>query len=275
MKQVISASRRTDIPAFYLKWFMQIIREQKVQVINPFNRKQIREVLLSPREVAWIVFWSRNYGKFLQHLEVFHYYQCFFHFTINPAHKLLEPDMISPEQALIQLEKLVKQYGPAVITWRYDPLVHYLRNGKIESNHCPQYFENFTRIVGQLGLKRCYISLVFLYPKIVKRAKAVGNFDFIQLDRKMRTEILQEMTDIASIYGIQVYSCSNDALLDIPGIHKGRCIDGKLLNQLGPGPVSERKNATRPDCGCTASVDIGDYLETPCKYHCLYCYARR
>ena len=103
----------------------------------------------------------------------------------------------------------------------------------------------------------------------------MDDFDFIQLDRKMRAEILQEMADVASIYGIQVYSCSNDSLLDIPGIHKGRCIDGKLLNQLGPEPVSEKKNATRPDCGCTTSIDIGDYLQTPCQYHCLYCYARR
>jgi hypothetical protein len=88
MKQVISASRRTDIPAFYLKWFTGNIRKGFVEVANPFNRKQLKQVSLSPRDVAWIVFWSRNYGSFLKDPDQFLEYRMFFHFTINPPHRL-------------------------------------------------------------------------------------------------------------------------------------------------------------------------------------------
>jgi hypothetical protein len=275
MKQVISASRRTDLPAFYIRWLLEKVKDNQVAVPNPFNRQQVKFVSLSPSDVAWFVFWSRNYRIFLQNYQAFQHYQCFFHFTINPFHTLLEPDMISPAEALRQMEKLVSIFGPETIIWRYDPLVHYQYNGKVESNHSRHVYKEFARTISNFGLKRCYISLVQLYPKVLGRAKVIKNFSFIEPDNKNRKEILQEMVDTASLYGLQIYSCSNDHLLDVTGIHKGHCIDGSLLNELGPDTVSEKELPTRPDCGCTQSVDIGDYVTTPCKYNCLYCYARK
>ena len=275
MKQVISASRRTDLPAFYMNWLLEKVKNKQVIVSNPFNRKQTRPVSLSPKDVAWFVFWSRNYGKFLQNYQIFQHYQCFFHFTINPAHSLLEPDMVSSTDAIGQLEKLISVFGPDTIIWRYDPLVYYKIDGKLESNHFHDIFKEFVRIISNLGIKRCYISFMQPYSKVLGRAKRIENFNFINLESVKRNEKLQEMVDTALLYGLQIYSCSNDELLDISGIHKGHCIDGSLLNSLGPDAVSEKQLPTRPDCGCTQSVDIGDYVTTPCKYHCLYCYARK
>ncbi|MEJ2636797.1 MAG: DUF1848 family protein [Calditrichia bacterium] len=88
MKAVISASRRTDIPAFYLKWFMEQIGRGYIDIPNPFNRKQVKRTGLTPREVAWIVFWSRNYSVFLKNQDFFDYYRLIFHFTINPPNAL-------------------------------------------------------------------------------------------------------------------------------------------------------------------------------------------
>ena len=62
---VISASRRTDIPAFYLKWFMAQVERGYFEVINPYIR-QITIVLAAPQEVHTIVFWSKNFGPFLK-----------------------------------------------------------------------------------------------------------------------------------------------------------------------------------------------------------------
>ncbi len=275
MRQVISASRRTDIPAFYLKWFMKHIEAGFVDVPNPLNRRQVKRVLLTPREVAWIVFWSRNYSTFLKNYTFFDYFDLFFHFTINPAHSILEPDMISPTEALAQLEQLVKIYGSEAVIWRYDPLVYFSRDADIETNHDIQTFRRMVRTVSLLGMRRCYISMVHLYPKVLKRARAIQNFQYLELEQRKKLDILQEMADLASLYGVQVYSCSNDALLGVEGLRKGQCINGALLNRLGSHRVSERQAPTRPDCGCTAAVDIGDYVETACKYHCLYCYARQ
>ena len=275
MKQVISASRRTDIPAFYLKWFMEHLRQGFVEVSNPINRKQIRRVSLSPADTAWIVFWSRNYAAFLKNYKFFDFYRLFFHFTINPPQPLLEPDMISPSRAIKQLEKLTAIYGPEVIIWRYDPLVFFKHDGQLESNHQLPVFRNYLREISRLGIQKCYTSFVYLYPKVLKRARQLPQIEFLELEQPQKFQILQEMVDLASLYGIQLYSCSNDTLLSVTGIKKGHCIDGQLLNQLGTEPVSERLAPTRPDCGCTASIDVGDYLKIACKYHCRYCYARR
>ncbi len=125
-----------------------------------------------------------------------------------------------------------------------------------------------------MGAKRCYVSVVNLYPKVIKRVRQQPNFEFVNIDQKKTLEILQDMVDLASLYGVQLFSCSNDALLKIQGMRKGHCINGKLLNRLGHDRVSERQLATRQGCGCTASIDIGDYKKTPCKYKCIYCYAR-
>ena len=64
---IISASRRTDIPAFYSSWFMDRIREEKVLVKNPFNPSQKKTISLRPEGVDAIVFWTRNAAPFIQY----------------------------------------------------------------------------------------------------------------------------------------------------------------------------------------------------------------
>ena len=82
MKNVISASRRTDIPAYYINWFMEKVREGEVIVQNPFYKKKYSRIDLRPDSVEWIVFWSRNYAKLLKYRSIFEQYRLFFHFTI-------------------------------------------------------------------------------------------------------------------------------------------------------------------------------------------------
>ena len=64
MKTVISASRRTDIPAFYMPWFMERLLEGRFQVVNPFNNRS-KVVSAGPDQVHSIVFWSKNFGPFI------------------------------------------------------------------------------------------------------------------------------------------------------------------------------------------------------------------
>ena len=67
-KTVLSVSRRTDIPAFYLDWFMQGIEKGFFDVVNPYNRKTSR-VDARPRRIHSIVFWSKNFGPLLDSLQ--------------------------------------------------------------------------------------------------------------------------------------------------------------------------------------------------------------
>lgn len=57
---IISASRRTDIPAFYSDWFMNRIRAGFFHRVNPFNANQVSAFSLKPEHVDAICFWTKN-----------------------------------------------------------------------------------------------------------------------------------------------------------------------------------------------------------------------
>ncbi len=275
MKQVISASRRTDIPAFYLKWLIRCFQQGRVEVRNPFYRDQVRIVELTPERVEWLVFWSRNYGAFLKHREFFRDYQLFFHFTIVSHHPWLEKHHVPRQRALQQLAELANRFGPERITWRYDPLVFWQVDGALHTNWNPQEFEQLCREVARCGVKRCYFSFVTPYFKFLRRFRKKYPRAKVYLpEESHQFRLLEVMVGVASKFHIQLYSCCNDRLLQVPGVQKGRCIDGNLLNQLSrSGTVTVAKAPTRTDCGCTRSMDVGDYLQQPCSFGCIYCYA--
>ena len=274
MKQIISASRRTDIPAYYLKWFMERLQEGYVEVTNPFYRKQVKHVSLRPDDVEWIVFWSRNYGPFLKNYSRFKDYNLFFHFTILPKSPLEKSGLAVPK-LLGQLEQLAELYGSEHIIWRYDPLVYWQDSAGLHTNHNPSDFDYLCRAVAACGVKRCYFSFAYPYGKLNSRfSKKFGNGRLIRKSATEQQAITRELKAIADSYAITLYSCCNDSLLSVSGIQKGHCIDGVLLNTLpGKKNVSEAKAPTRKDCGCTRSIDIGDYIKQPCPTGCLYCYA--
>src|SRR5215471_17498855 len=65
---LISASRRTDIPAFYSSWLMQRLRAGSASWIHPYSARLL-SVSVDPAEVAAIVFWTRNFAPMLAHLD--------------------------------------------------------------------------------------------------------------------------------------------------------------------------------------------------------------
>ncbi len=274
MKTIISASRRTDIPAFYLPWFMDAIRAGFVETANPMYPKQIRKINLSPQSVGWIVFWSRNYAYFLKEHTFFTDYQLFFHFTILPQSKL-EKAAIPLKSALGQLEQLSTLYGPERIIWRYDPLVFWKESGIPETNYNASQYAALCSTMEANGIQRCYTSFAFPYRKFIRRFHtAFPNGKLIQPESEQQNQIMTEMQKIAARHRIKLYSCSNDRLLQIPGIQKGHCIDSALLQRLEPGiKISQAKAPTRNDCGCSKSIDIGNYTKQPCPFGCIYCYA--
>jgi len=274
MKTVISASRRTDIPAFYLDWFIEAIETGFIDIQNPFYKKHKYRVALTPDQVEWIVLWSRNYGKFLKKRPIFEFYRLFFHFTIISHHPLLEKARLPLNDALRQMEQLVRWYGPDHIVWRYDPIVAWKKGIITESNFNFSEFQFLCRRLSDLGIRRCYFSIVFPYRKFKNRFnKYFPQQELISdADIFIRT-LCCKMSETAAACHIGLYSCCNDALIN-ESIQKGRCISGSLLNHLsGEKVVSEAKAPTRSDCGCTRSVDIGSYSNHPCYFGCLYCYA--
>ena len=98
---IVSASRRTDIPAYYSEWMMNRLREGYVLVRNPMNARQVSRVSLSPDVVDGIVFWTKNPApmvKLLPGLEPWHYY---FHVTVTPYGRGAEAGLPSKDQVII------------------------------------------------------------------------------------------------------------------------------------------------------------------------------
>lgn len=282
MKTVISASRRTDIPAFYMDWFMGQIQNGFFEVINPYNRK-LTIVPATPDKVHTIVLWSKNFGPFIKggygrKLNDMGY-NLFFNFTINSDSARLEPEVPPLKGRLEQLEYLCRRFDARCITWRFDPICFYQTTPeKIRNN-----LNEFALIADQAftcGIRRCITSFMDNYAKIQKRTAALPNFEFFDPPLESKREILLAINRTLTIKKIALYTCCEKKLLEtLPedaGIKPSSCIPNRLLVEIFGGSLSFKQDTgqrVKDGCGCMVSVDIGSYHLHPCYHNCLFCYA--
>ena len=99
---IISASRRTDIPAFYSEWFVNRLKQQYLYVRNPFNANQISKINLSPDVIDCIVFWTKDPTKIIDKLNLINElgYKYYFQFTITSYDNTLERN-VPPKEYII------------------------------------------------------------------------------------------------------------------------------------------------------------------------------
>jgi DNA repair photolyase len=271
MKTIISASRRTDIPAFYLDWFIEKIHQGYVIVKNPFYPTQKYKVSLKKTDVHSIVFWSKDFSKFLKNSSEFNDFNLFFIFTINDC-KRLEPNVISLEKRLKQLEVLVAEYGPEYIEYRFDPIVYWRERGEGELMNNLNSFKTIIQHVSDLSIDNCVFSFVNWYKKCVNRSKKFG-LEYYDPPLEEKLKIIKPMAQYCKNLDIRMYTCCNSDLTQIPNIYPAHCIDGNYISKLFREKCSIAKTPTREGCGCTKSKDIGNYNEQICKHACIYCYA--
>ena len=121
---ILSVSRRTDIPAFYMPWFMNRLREGYVMVRNPMNYHQVSRVSLSPEVIDCIVFWTKNTMPLMPHLgEIALQYPFYIQYTLNPYGRDLEPGLPPLAQRLASACAIAEQFGSKHVVWRYDPIM--------------------------------------------------------------------------------------------------------------------------------------------------------
>jgi hypothetical protein len=279
---VISASRRTDIPAFYMPWFMAGIDAGCFEVQNPYNRRTVR-VPATRDQVHSFVFWSKNYGPFLDrgYAEslVQRGYRLFFNFTINSTHPVLEPALPPLDLRLSQLDRLVDAFGPDCIQWRFDPICFFRkRSGRMDDNL--DQFEIIAGRAAQAGLRICITSFVDLYRKVLRRAEAQHDLRLIDPPRPQKIATVARLADHLAGLGMQLQlCCEKDLLDDLPAgmpVGPSSCIPNDRLTDLyGPGISLARDSGQRKTAGCTCGVskDIGSYNLHPCHHNCLFCYA--
>jgi hypothetical protein len=269
--RIISASRRTDIPAFYTKWFLNRVRAGFCHWINPFGG-QVYRVSLRPEDCLAFVFWTRNPKPLTDHLDSLRRegHRFYFHFTINDYPASYESHTPPVERAIATFRELSDSISPELTFWRYDPIL--LSELTPESYHLERFESLCRQLTGYT--QRCTFSFVDFYGKTERNLRRVEREQGLSFQRpsvgKQRS-LARELRDIAASSGITLFSCCGDALVG-QGIEKAHCIGADVLAQLRPELGLEVKAApTRKDCGCVEAIDIGAY--DTCIYGCAYCYA--
>lgn len=265
---IISASRRTDIPAFYFDWFLNRIGEGFVMAKNPINRKQISRINLSPERIDCIVFWTKNPVPMYRSLDKISAYDYYIQYTLNLYDGDIEPAILAAKESRIDVfRSIADAIGADRIIWRYDPVII---SGKYTAEY---HLQNFGNIAESLAgyTKRCVISFLDFYDRIENNIKEAEIFP-ATADQKHY--IAENFADIARKYKIAVAACSEDSDFSQYGILPSKCIDGDLIYHLFGKKVNCIKDKNqRPLCGCAGSFDIGAY--DTCFNRCIYCYANR
>lgn len=263
---IISASRRTDIPAFYSDWFYNRIKEGYVLVRNPMNIHQVSKISLSPDVVDCIVFWTKNPKPMLERLDELKDYRYYFQFTLNSYANDIEPNVPSKNLEIIPtFRKLSDKIGSNRVIWRYDPIVI---NEKYTIQYHIKYFEKLSQLLDG-SFKKCVISFVDFYKKNTHSLKENNINEPLNEEINL---IAKSFFDISKKYGFEINTCAEKIDLNSYGIGHGKCIDDKLISQLCGCKISADKDKNQRDvCGCIESIDIGLY--NTCIHKCKYCYA--
>jgi hypothetical protein len=271
---IISASRRTDIAAFYSDWFMNRIRAGYCAVPNPMNPRQVARVSLAPEDVTAVIFWTRSPTPLLAHLPEleargFRYY---FQITLLDSPRELDHKTPPLQAAVNAFQTLADRIGAERVIWRYDPIVY-------SSLTPPAYhIDKFGQIAALLNgyTQRSVISVVDHYRKVARRvadlrARGIDIYEGEAVSA-MIAHLMPALAATAAANGMALESCAETHNLTSYGIRPGKCVDDALIRRgFGIDVTTKKDPAQRAACGCVQSRDIGMY--DTCLFGCQYCYA--
>lgn len=306
---IISASRSTDIPAFYAKWFLNRLEKGYCIWYNPFNQKPS---YVSFDQCRVVVFWTKNPMPILPYLQQLdergiHYY---FQFTLNNYEKeRFEPNVPSLADRLETFKTLSDTIGREKVIWRFDPIIttpqttprDILQRIWTIGNKLKGYTEklvfSFVDILAYQKVQRNLIKECALFTK--------ENVRTAETSHKQQMEIVEGLVKLREAWkkdgwNLTMATCAEKIDLNHYDIEHNRCIDGELMRRLFAddedlvyylntghlperdifGSLIPRKNkeakamkdkGQRKSCGCMISKDIGMY--NTCRHFCVYCYA--
>ncbi len=276
---VVSASRRTDVPAFFTGWFLRQLRRGRAAVPNPVTGRPYL-VDLRPERVHSIVLWSKDYGRLLPRLDELASYRLFFHLTVNGYGPELEPLVPPAGEAVRQARALAAARGAEVVAWRFDPVVFDWRAARRGEPFpgAAERLETFARLCADLagaGVRRCTVAFLKPYRKVRCRLRRLGlEAALHHPSPEEKRAFVRSLLEVAEAHGVGVRACCEEELAGLPGLGGGGCVDGRLLGELFGEPASTARHAGQQGgCRCTVSADVGAYEAMPCAHDCRYCYA--
>lgn len=277
---IISASRATDIPAFYAIQFINCLRKGYLYWTNPFNGKKS---LISLKQTKLIVFWTKNPAPLLPYLEEIRQMgiDFYFNYTLNDYVKEgFEKHLPNLESRIDNFIKLSANVGKENIIWRFDPVI-------LNHHHSIDLvIEKIEKLAQKLHKYTDQLVFSFVdtnYKKVQRKFKK-NNTELFELFSEDKKLFASKLSTINKDYSLRISTCAESLDLSQFGISPNKCIDNKLIVKNFPHNYDIKKflerlvvtnqlkdKGQRKYCSCIPSKDIGRY--NSCGYSCLYCYA--
>lgn len=274
---IISASRATDIPAFYADWFFRRLEKGHVRWRNPFSGQ---DSYVSFGNTRFIVFWSKNPAPLLPYLPILKErgIGCYIQYTLNDYEaEGLEPNVPPLSQRIETFRRAVEALGRGAVVWRFDPLV---LTYKINIDTLLEKIAHIANALTGYTEKLVFsFADIESYKKVSRNLRQSG-INYREWDEESMRESAARLSTLnRNNWNLELATCAERIDLSEYGIGHNRCIDPELISRLAPDDEilqnflynAKTDTGQRKACGCILSKDIGAY--NTCPHGCLYCYA--
>ncbi len=307
---IVSASRSTDIPAFYADWFFYRLDKAGYSAwTNPFNGVKS---YISYTGTHFIIFWSKNPRPILKHLPILERrgIKCYVQYSLNDYEQDgLEKNVPSVNQRVDTFKRLVDTLGKGHVIWRFDPLV---LTDKIDIESLLEKVDNIGEQLHDYTEKLVFSFADILSYRRVQCNLQKASINYVDWSELQMREFAKKLSELNHKWGLELATCGEKIDLTEFGIQKNHCIDDELIIKLAyedkklmdylkvklftmpqanlfgetePLPKGaivlpngmyalhgdNRDKGQREFCGCIKSKDIGEY--NTCIHGCEYCYA--
>jgi DNA repair photolyase len=272
--QIISVSRRTDIPAVYSEWFFNRIKKG-FALYKAHVSTFPKSVSLIPEDVLCFVFWTKNPGPMMDKLHLLDKqgYKYYFQVTLNPYGPDIQRNLPPKDELVETFIALSKKIGKKRVIWRYDPI---LLTDEIDIEYHKKHFADLAKKLHN-HTERCVISFVDAHQISQANGKHLKLNKIDPLSKELQIATMKELAraihQINKKYGLTIQTCAEKIDLTEYEITSTKCIDDKLIGGIIDRDLAIPKDSQRKECGCVKSIDIGTHKT--CTKGCLYCYATK
>ncbi len=263
LQMILNTGLRTDIPGFFSEWFYNRIDDGFVYVRNPYAKNQIYSYRLDPELIDCIIFCTKNPKPMFENLEKIDKFNQYWHITITPYEKEIEPNIPPMNDVLESFKYLSKKLGKENVTLRYDPI--FIN----EKYTLEKHIESFEYIINSLSdyTTEAIISFIDLYEKTKRNFPKAK-----EVTKDERLKIGKEFARIGNENNIRIKTCVEGTELDKFGIDSSGCMTKEVIERaINKNLNIPKQKARNGECYCLLNNDIGEY--NTCGHGCLYCYA--
>ena len=259
---ILNVSGRTDIVAFYTKWFLNRYKEGYLDVRNPYYPKQVSRINFN--DVDAIMFCTKNPLPIIPYLDQIKK-PILFHVTLTPYKKDIEPNVIPKGNIIEGIKKISKIIGKENLYIRYDPV---FLSEKYNINYHLKAFENMCALLDDY-VENIIISFIDDYKNVRKNMNVLRIINFTEKDYEL---IGKSFAKSAKSHGMTVQTCFENRNLTEYGFIKRDCLSKDLAYKLTGMNINKKWKARKGGkCHCIEMVDVGVY--NTCNHRCKYCYA--